>query len=193
MHVQNIGCENIAINCTRGSQCKVDETVHQAYCEPSCDLDNGGCADNEVCSLQQQRTCTSGPCPPVVKCSSELLMMLNRSEIIYYVLYLYTQQVLISVCNISCLNNVFSIIQIEGCGNITINCTRGSQCKVDETVQQAYCKPSCDLDNGGCADNEVCSLSQPVTCVDPPCPSIVQCAGEFITSDEYVCMYHVIS
>ena len=69
--IQFVGCEHIAINCTRGSQCKVDEAVHQAYCEPSCDLDNGGCADNEVCSLQQQ-TCTSGPCPPVVKCSSEL-------------------------------------------------------------------------------------------------------------------------
>ena len=72
LFIQTIACENITINCSRGSQCKVDETVHQAYCEPSCDLDNGGCADNEVCSLQQQQTCTSGPCPPVVKCSSEL-------------------------------------------------------------------------------------------------------------------------
>ena len=66
------GCENITINCPRGSQCKVGETDHQAYCEPSCDLDNGGCADNEVCSLQQQQqqqqNCTSGPCPPVVQC-----------------------------------------------------------------------------------------------------------------------------
>ena len=74
LHVQlyiNVGCNNITINCARGSRCKVDETVHRAYCEPSCDLDNGGCTDNEVCSLQQQHTCTSGPCPPVVKCSSE--------------------------------------------------------------------------------------------------------------------------
>ena len=62
------------MNCSRGSQCKVDETVHQAYCEPSCDLDNGGCADNEVCSLQQQQqqqNCTSGPCPPVIQCLGE--------------------------------------------------------------------------------------------------------------------------
>ena len=64
-------CESI-ISCPRGSQCEVDETVHQAYCEPSCDLDNGGCADNEVCSLQQQQqNCTSGLCPPVVQCFSE--------------------------------------------------------------------------------------------------------------------------
>ena len=66
-----VACDNITINCPRGSQCKVDETVHQAYCEPSCDLDNGGCADNEVCTLQQQ-TCTNGPCPSVVQCLSEL-------------------------------------------------------------------------------------------------------------------------
>ena len=69
-----IACDNIPINCPRGSQCKVDETVHQAYCEASCDLDNGGCADDEVCSLQQQQqTCTNAPCPTVVQCLSELL------------------------------------------------------------------------------------------------------------------------
>ena len=67
------GCDNIDINCSRGSQCKVDETVHQAYCEASCDLDNGGCADNEVCSLQQKQNCTSAPCPPVVQCLGKWL------------------------------------------------------------------------------------------------------------------------
>ena len=68
----SLACEDI-INCSRGSQCKVDETVHQAYCEASCDLNNGGCADDEVCSLQQQQTCINGSCPPVVQCSGELL------------------------------------------------------------------------------------------------------------------------
>ena len=70
----NTACENITIDCPRGSQCKVDETVHQAYCEASCDLDNGGCADNEVCSLQQQG-CTNGSCPSVAQCSSEFIDM----------------------------------------------------------------------------------------------------------------------
>ena len=68
------GCDNITINCSRGSQCKVDGTVHQAYCEASCDLDNGGCADNKVCSLQQQHNCTNGPCPPVVQCLGESVL-----------------------------------------------------------------------------------------------------------------------
>ena len=65
-----LACESI-INCSRGSQCEIDQDKHQAYCEPSCDLDNGGCADNKVCSLQQHN-CTSGPCPPVVQCLGEL-------------------------------------------------------------------------------------------------------------------------
>ena len=63
------------------------------------------------------------------------------------------------------------------CDNITINCPRGSQCKVDETVHQAYCEASCDLDNGGCADDEVCSVLEPVTCINPPCPSRILCTG----------------
>ena len=72
----SLACED-TINCSRGSQCKVDKTVHQAYCEASCDFDNGGCTDDEVCSLQQQQTCTNGPCPPVVQCLSKLLLTLN--------------------------------------------------------------------------------------------------------------------
>ena len=59
-----------------------------------------------------------------------------------------------------------------------LNCPRGTHCKVDETVHQAYCEASCDLNNGGCADDEVCSLLQPVTCEDAPCPSDVQCTHE---------------
>ena len=73
-NILSIACDNITINCPRGSQCKVDETVHQAYCEASCDLNNGGCADDEVCSLQQQQNCTNGPCPSIVECLSELLV-----------------------------------------------------------------------------------------------------------------------
>ena len=69
-----IGCENITINCSRGAQCKVDEMVHQAYCESSCDLNNGGCGDDEVCSLLQPVTCEDAPCPSEVQCTCELYM-----------------------------------------------------------------------------------------------------------------------
>ena len=74
MLLDSAGCENVT--CPGGSQCKINQTTSQAYCEASCDLDNGGCANNEVCSLQQQQqTCSNGPCPLVVHCSSELIFV----------------------------------------------------------------------------------------------------------------------
>ena len=77
------GCENITINCSRGSQCKVDETTHQAYCEASCDLDNGGCAADEVCFLLQE-SCISDLCPPVAQCLSKLMVTSIELCMLYY-------------------------------------------------------------------------------------------------------------
>lgn len=58
--------------CPTGSQCKVNYTAEQAYCEPSCDIENGGCPTDRICSLQQV-TCEHYPCPPAVQCSSKLI------------------------------------------------------------------------------------------------------------------------
>jgi len=57
------------IECPRGSQCKVYESTNQAYCQPSCDIDNGGCFTNQTCSLNNVTCQTPSPCPPVVQCS----------------------------------------------------------------------------------------------------------------------------
>lgn len=66
-----IACENTY--CKKGSECKMHEPTGKPYCEPSCDLDNGGCADDELCSLRNV-TCIQAPCPPAVDCTpSELL------------------------------------------------------------------------------------------------------------------------
>ena len=54
--------------CPNGSQCQIYEPTGEPFCEPSCDLDNGGCADDETCSLEEV-TCVRAPCPPVVKCT----------------------------------------------------------------------------------------------------------------------------
>ena len=59
-------CDNHT--CPTGSQCEVFKPTGKAYCMPSCDLDNGGCPDDEVCSLQYLR-CLNPPCLPQVKCS----------------------------------------------------------------------------------------------------------------------------
>ena len=54
--------------CPTGSQCKVYEPTREAFCEPSCDLNNGGCPANQRCSLETVQ-CVRAPCPPVVKCT----------------------------------------------------------------------------------------------------------------------------
>ena len=61
-------------------------------------------------------------------------------------------------------------------------CQRGSSCKVDDQTGDAYCEPSCDLDNGGCRGDQICEL-QTVQCVRAPCPPIVNCRGESRTQD----------
>ena len=64
-------CEDVT-TCSIGEQCKINHTSHSTYCKPSCDLDNGGCADGEVCSLVQSQTCTGSSCLPLVKCSGKV-------------------------------------------------------------------------------------------------------------------------
>lgn len=69
-----VACESGVINCSRGSRCKVNQTSHMPYCEASCDLDNGGCAKDEVCSLLQPLTCTNAPCPSRVICTGKTVV-----------------------------------------------------------------------------------------------------------------------
>ena len=57
--------------CPTGSRCKVYEPTGEAFCEPSCDLDNGGCPANKRCSLETVQ-CVRAPCPPVVKCTPRI-------------------------------------------------------------------------------------------------------------------------
>jgi len=57
-----------AVRCPIGSQCEVFELTNETFCNPSCDLDNGGCPVGQACSLQQVQ-CVRAPCPPVVQCS----------------------------------------------------------------------------------------------------------------------------
>ena len=34
-----------------GSECKVFPPTGEEYCEPSCDIDNGGCDDDKICKI----------------------------------------------------------------------------------------------------------------------------------------------
>ena len=53
--------------CGIGSFCRVFKDTDEAYCVPSCELDNGGCGRHQKCELIH-RGCPPGPCPPLVIC-----------------------------------------------------------------------------------------------------------------------------
>ena len=54
--------------CPAGSRCKIFEPTGEAFCEPSCSIDNGGCSSCQSCSLREVQ-CVRAPCPPVVQCT----------------------------------------------------------------------------------------------------------------------------
>ena len=56
-------------------------------------------------------------------------------------------------------------------------CPRGKVCRLHQPTNEAYCDPSCDVDNGGCASDQICSVTSNVTCTTPPCLSVVECSG----------------
>ena len=62
----------------------------------------------------------------------------------------------------------------------TKECPVGSECKEFPPTGEAYCDPSCDVDNGGCDDDQLCIVVKP-PCAFPfeqPCTSVVICVNE---------------
>ena len=57
--------------CPRGSVCTLHAPSNETFCDPSCDVDNGGCASNQTCLVTSNVTCTTPPCPSIVECSGE--------------------------------------------------------------------------------------------------------------------------
>ena len=55
------------VDCQPNSVCKVDPGTGTPFCEPSCDLANGGCRDDQLCTLNQV-LCVTTPCPPEIIC-----------------------------------------------------------------------------------------------------------------------------
>ena len=73
---------------------------------------------------------------------------------------------------------------------ITMECPKGSECKVFPPTGEAYCDPSCDIDNGGCDDDQLCFPGLPPDCIVSPAGE--PCIAELICRDEgtvymYVC------
>ena len=69
-------------------------------------------------------------------------------------------------------------------------CPKGSVCKVFELTGEAFCDPSCGIDNGGCDDDQLCVLALPV-CANPPvqpCVGFVTCVDKGIPYLYVSCM-----
>ena len=69
-------------------------------------------------------------------------------------------------------NGIVYVFLIDPCA--TVDCQPGSTCKVYQPTGEAFCDPSCDINNGGCAADQICQLNQ-VQCVRAPCPPVVEC------------------
>ena len=66
-------------DCPVGSECKVFPPTGEKYCDPSCDIDNGGCDDDKICFLGLPR-CFEEPCIGEVVCLTEgIIYMYVRS------------------------------------------------------------------------------------------------------------------
>ena len=55
--------------CPNGYQCMVFELgpTREAYCQPNCSLNNGGCPADQECRIKPVY-CVRAPCPPFVEC-----------------------------------------------------------------------------------------------------------------------------
>ena len=66
-HLQHYARSMLVKGLPIGSSYRVFDVTGEAYCEQSCELENGGCKSHQKCELVNV-TCPSAPCPPVVNC-----------------------------------------------------------------------------------------------------------------------------
>ena len=79
LFIINLYCVNAIFNtathpcktaiCPNGTKCEVDSSSGIAHCQPSCDINNGGCPQGSECSLVNATVCFAQPCLLAVKCS----------------------------------------------------------------------------------------------------------------------------
>ena len=56
--------------CSNKTKCEeYPSSPRRSICQPSCDIQNGGCPHGDKCSLVNSTDCIVQPCPLTVKCS----------------------------------------------------------------------------------------------------------------------------
>ena len=67
----------------------------------------------------------------------------------------------------------------------TIRCPPGTRCKSDERGQP-FCEASCEYENGGCEEDEICRMRS-VQCITFPCPEFAECLSRKGTRNTLWC------
>lgn len=182
--------------CPKGTICRVFSYTGEAFCDPSCSVDNGGCGDDQLCILALP-ACAF---PPVQPCIGFVVCvdigMGNVKRIIVHCVEIHVlKSSLVNLVhdNVTTVINhlhlflsvSFNFSSLDPCS--LIDCPVGSACKVFEETGEGFCEPSCELQNGGCAKDQTCELMD-VTCVREPCPLVVVCQD----NRETACWSYVI-
>ena len=180
------------ILCPNGFRCEVFDG--EAFCDPDCSLNNGGCLFNQTCRLEDV-DCVRAPCPPVRICEDRdpcaTVRCANgfRCEVFDGEAFCDPD---CSLNNGGCLSNQTCRLEDVVCVRApcppvricedrdpcaTVRCANGFRCKVFDG--RAFCDPDCSLNNGGCPLGQTCRL-QDVTCITQPCPPtrICECPQE---------------
>ena len=151
-----------SIECDKGEACRIFSTTGEAYCDPDCSVENGGCEADQIC-IQALALCSinsRSPCPGAVACVD------NNSELI--ALYTVCSDYYLDKCLVCCFVSVevdfFStpLLAANSCpdGSQPVNCF-ANPC--DVTTCPNHPNATCRADYcGGCYalffdgdDNEV--------------------------------------
>lgn len=82
----------VNVSCAIGYRCNIYQLTHEAYCEPSCTIDNGGCPDGFNCRIEDV-SCEVPPCVLNIICTQNLCELLaNLRRLLGYI-------VLVTKCN----------------------------------------------------------------------------------------------
>ena len=76
-------------SCPEGSVCRVHAPTGVAVCEPTCEVNNGGCASDQTCSLEEGQ-CATQPCPRIVNCGKQLKTNITPPSLCIHTLLVYT-------------------------------------------------------------------------------------------------------
>ena len=200
--------------------CGVD-IFERPFCNPSCDFNNGGCSEDQVCYPGPQ-VCSTFHCQDTVQCRHRpskycITLVLSKPycEELHYMIWCivlssaicsqepdsgpcegYFRSFYYDVTTQRCQRFVYG-----GCGGNSnrfssrkdcrrtcsgvtehynpcerFECIHGSRCKVNEITGEPFCEQSCEYDNGGCTEGQICRMTT-LICLNPPCADVIECVG----------------